>query len=63
MAGMVEKKIGKHFSAVLNAENILDYRQSKIETLFTGSTANPSFKPLWAPIEGRVINLSLRYTL
>jgi outer membrane receptor for ferrienterochelin and colicins len=63
MAGMVEKKIGKHFSAVLNAENILDYRQSKIETLLTGSTANPSFKPLWAPIEGRVINVSLKYTL
>jgi outer membrane receptor for ferrienterochelin and colicins len=63
MAGMVEKKLGKHFSVVLNAENILDYRQSRIETLFTGSTANPSFKPLWAPIEGRAINLSVKYKL
>lgn len=63
MAGMVEKKFGKHFSAVLNAENILDYRQSRIESLYTGSSAYPSFKPLWAPIDGRVINLSLKYKL
>lgn len=63
MAGMVEKKIGKHFSAVLNAENILDYRQSRIEPLYTGSITKPSFKALWAPIDGRVINLSLKYKL
>ncbi len=63
MAGMVEKKIGKHFSAVLNAENILDYRQSKIESLYIGSSAYPSFKPLWAPIDGRTINLSVKYRL
>jgi outer membrane receptor for ferrienterochelin and colicins len=60
MAAMVERKFGSHFSIVLNGENLLDYRQSKQESLYTGSITNPAFKPLWAPIDGRVINLSVR---
>lgn len=62
-AAMVEKKIGKHFGIVLNGENLLDYRQSKKESLFTGTLTNPEFKPLWAPIDGRVINCSVKYSL
>lgn len=61
MAAMMEKKLGKHISIVLNGENLLDYRQSKVETLFTGTISNPVFKPLWAPIDGRVLNLSFRW--
>lgn len=63
MAAMLDKKIGKHISIVLNGENLLDYRQSKVEPLFTGSVSNPVFKPLWAPIDGRVINLSVKWQL
>ncbi len=63
LAGMVEKKVGKHFSFVLNGENLLDYRQSKVEQLYTGSVSNPVFNPLWAPIDGRVINFSVRWKL
>jgi iron complex outermembrane receptor protein/outer membrane receptor for ferrienterochelin and colicins len=63
MAGMIERKFGRHFSVVLNGENLLDYRQSKEETLFTGTITHPQFKPLWAPVDGRVINLSVRVKL
>jgi iron complex outermembrane receptor protein/outer membrane receptor for ferrienterochelin and colicins len=63
MAAMVEKKIGEHFSIVLNGENILDYRQSKVEALYTGTISAPSFNPLWAPVDGRVINLSIKWHL
>lgn len=63
MAAMVEKKFGSHFSVVLNGENLLDYRQSKVESLYTGTITNPVFKPLWAPIDGRVINLSVKWKL
>lgn len=63
MAAMVEKRIGKHLSVVLNGENLLDFRQSKLESLFTGSISNPTFVPLWAPIDGRVLNLSLKIQL
>jgi outer membrane receptor for ferrienterochelin and colicins len=63
MAGLVEKKFAKHFTAVLNCENILDYRQSKIEALYDGTVSYPTFKTLWAPIDGRVINLALKFSL
>jgi len=63
LAGLIERKFGKHVSVVLNGENLLDYRQSKKEPLFTGSITNPSFVPLWAPIDGRVINLAVRLKL
>lgn len=60
---MVEKRFGKKFNVVLNGENLLDYRQSKVESLYTGSITNPAFVPLWAPIDGRVINLSVKLSL
>lgn len=63
MAGMVEKTMGKHFSIVLNGENLLDYRQSKVESLYNGTISNPVFKSIWAPIDGRVINVSIKYKL
>lgn len=62
-AGMIQYKAGKHIILVLNGENLLDYRMSKIESLYNGSITNPMFKPLWAPIDGRVINLSIRWKL
>ncbi len=61
MAAMAEKKFGARWSVVLNCENLLDERQSRYESLYTGPVANPSFNALWAPIDGRVLNLSLRF--
>ncbi len=59
-AAMIEYKMNKYFSIVLNGENLFDYKQSNIEPLFTGTVTNPNFEPLWAPIDGRVINLSIK---
>lgn len=61
LATMVERKFGRKVSLVLNCENLLDYRQSSHETLYTGTITDPTFKPLWAPIDGRVVNLSVRW--
>ncbi|MGY6405633.1 hypothetical protein, partial [Vibrio parahaemolyticus] len=36
-AAMISKDIGKHFIVVLNGENLLDYRQSKKEALYSGN--------------------------
>jgi iron complex outermembrane receptor protein/outer membrane receptor for ferrienterochelin and colicins len=59
---MIERKFGKLITAVLNFENLFDYRQSRQEQMYTGSISNPEFKPLWAPADGRVVNLSFRFT-
>jgi outer membrane receptor for ferrienterochelin and colicins len=53
----------KNMALVLNCENLFDYRQSKQEALFSGPVTNPVFRPLWAPIDGRVVNLSVRVKL
>lgn len=58
-AGMIRYDI-KKLSLVLNCENIFDYRQTRKETIVYGPISNPSFKQLWAPIDGRVVNLSAR---
>jgi len=50
----------KKVALVLNCENIFDYRQTRKETIVYGPVSNPSFKQLWAPIDGRVLNLSAR---
>jgi len=57
---MIERKFGKIWTLVVNGENLFDYRQTRYEQIYTGTITNPVFKPLWAPIDGRVINLSLR---
>jgi iron complex outermembrane receptor protein/outer membrane receptor for ferrienterochelin and colicins len=60
MAAMLQRNIGSHIALVLNCENLLDYRQSRHEALYTGTITDPQFKPLWAPIDGRVANFSVR---
>lgn len=59
MAAMVERKFNKG-CIVLNCENILDVRQSKFEPLVEGNQQYPSFRPVWGPLEGRVLNVSLK---
>jgi len=61
-AGMIERKF-KHGSVVLNCENISDYRQSKKEQIVFGTAQNPQFAEFWGPVEGRVLNLSLKLAL
>lgn len=63
MAMMISEKLNKHFTIVLNCENLLNYQQSNAEPLYTGSISDPQFVPLWAPIDGRVINFSIKYNL
>ncbi len=59
VAAMIERKF-KFLSIVINCENLLDTKQSNYEKIVEGTKQNPIFKPLWAPTEGRVLNLSLK---
>jgi len=58
-ASMVRYNIN-NIALVLNCENLFDYRQTKKESIYTGSFSNPVFKQIWAPLDGRVINLSAK---
>jgi len=61
-AAMTQYKI-KQFTIVLNVENLFDFKQSDYGKIYSGSIENPTFHKLWAPIDGRVFNLSLKYML
>lgn len=61
VAALVQRSCGPRFSLVLNCENLLDERQSRHERIYTGSITAPAYKPLWAPIDGRAVNLALRF--
>jgi outer membrane receptor protein involved in Fe transport len=58
-AGMVRYDLGR-YSFVLNCENIFDYRQTRKEGILIPPYTNPGFKQIWAPLDGRVANLSIR---
>ncbi|WP_370629871.1 TonB-dependent receptor plug domain-containing protein [Zunongwangia sp. SCSIO 43204] len=53
---MTEKKFGEKFSLFLNFENILDTRQSRFDSLYTGTLNDPNFKDIYAPVDGFIIN-------
>jgi outer membrane receptor for ferrienterochelin and colicins len=55
---MLRYNVGKA-SFVLNCENIFDERQNKNGSLVSAPYTNPSFPEIWAPLDGRVINLSM----
>ncbi|GAB3300596.1 hypothetical protein GCM10027511_15830 [Hymenobacter humi] len=46
---------------ILNGENLFDYRQTRREAVVLGDRTNPDFPELWAPVEGRVLNVSVNW--
>ena len=62
-AAMISRQFGEHVTLVLNGENIFDARQGKNTPLFTGPVSNPNFATLWGPIDGRTINMSVKFNL
>jgi outer membrane cobalamin receptor len=62
MAAMLKYSSG-HITLVLNGENLLNIQQSHYEPMYDGTISNPQMRQLWAPVEGRVLNLSLTWKL
>jgi len=53
----------KHFSLFANAENFMDTRQTRFESIYTGTLQNPQFKEIWAPTDGFIYNGGFRLNL
>ncbi len=62
IAASIKYKVN-NLTFVLNGENLLDIKQTDFEPIFTGSVTSPNFKTLWAPVEGRVLNISVLLSL
>ena len=61
-ATMLQKKISS-LTMTLNCENIFDFRQTKKERVVLPPLTSPTFKSIWAPLDGRVFNLSLKWMI
>ncbi|WP_435357754.1 TonB-dependent receptor [Emticicia sp. SJ17W-69] len=51
-----EYKLNKYISAFANFENFLDKRQSRWESMYSGTIQNPQFREVYTPTDGIIIN-------
>ena len=63
MGALAEKTFAPHFSVVVNAENIFVVRQTQFEQVVTGPVDRPTFRPLYALLDGIVANIAIKITL
>lgn len=63
ITGLMAEKLWERFSLFVNFENFTDTRQSKFDTIYTGTIDNPVFKDIYAPVEGFVINGGIKVRL
>ena len=63
ITGFMAEKLWEKFSLFVNFENFTDTRQSKFDTIYTGSIDNPVFRDIYSPVEGFVINGGIKIKL
>lgn len=63
ICGFMVEKLWEKFSLYINFENFLDARQTRFDTIYTGTVVNPIFREIYAPLEGFVINGGLKLNL
>ncbi len=61
--GLMAEKLWERFSIFINFENLTDTRQTKFDTIYTGSITNPNFRDIYAPVDGFVINGGIKFKL
>jgi iron complex outermembrane receptor protein/outer membrane receptor for ferrienterochelin and colicins len=61
-AAMVERALGP-VHIILNCENLFNVRQSDFGQVVSGTRTRPSFVSIWAPQEGIIVNLAVKWTL
>lgn len=62
-AGLMAEKIWERFSVFVNFENLTDTRQTKFDTIYTGTITDPVFRDIYAPVDGFVINGGIKIKL
>jgi outer membrane receptor for ferrienterochelin and colicins len=63
ITGFMAEKLWKKFSLFINFENFTNTRQSRFDTIYTGSIDNPVFRDIYAPVEGFVVNGGIKIRL
>ena len=61
--GFMVEKIWERFSLFINFENFGATRQTKFDTIHTGTLTNPTFRDIYAPVDGFVVNGGIKIKL
>ncbi|MDR0815697.1 MAG: TonB-dependent receptor plug domain-containing protein [Bacteroidales bacterium] len=60
ICGAMVEKMWEHFSVYANFENFTDTRQTRFDSIYTGTVANPVFRDIYAPLDGFVGSVGLK---
>ncbi|MFN0204587.1 MAG: TonB-dependent receptor [Bacteroidia bacterium] len=63
LCGFMAEKLWEKFSVYINFENFLDARQTRFDTIYTGTVTNPVFRDIYAPLDGFLINGGIKLKL
>jgi outer membrane receptor for ferrienterochelin and colicins len=63
ICGFMAEKIWERLSLYINFENFLDARQTRFDTIYTGTITNPVFRDIYAPVDGFVVNGGIKIKL
>ncbi|TAD81169.1 MAG: TonB-dependent receptor [Bacteroidetes bacterium] len=63
ITGLMAEKLWENFSIFINFENFLDTRQTRFDSIYTGSISNPTFRDIYAPVDGFVVNGGIKLKL
>lgn len=59
ICGLMMQRIWEKFSIYANFENFTDRRQTRFDSIYTGSMTNPEFRDIYAPLDGFVLNAGI----
>lgn len=63
ITGFMAERLWEKFSLYVNFENFMDTRQTRFDSIYTGSASNPVFRDIYAPLDGFVINGGIKLNL
>jgi len=63
ICGFMVERLWEKFSLFINFENFLDARQTRFDTIYTGTITNPVFRDIYAPVDGFVVNGGIKLQL
>jgi len=59
--GLMGERIWGSFSVFVNFENITDTRQTRFDSIYTGTVTHPVFRDIYAPLDGFVANGGIKF--
>jgi outer membrane receptor for ferrienterochelin and colicins len=58
--GLLVQKMWKRFDIYINCEDLTDRRQTRWDSIYSGSITHPVFRDIYAPLDGVVVNAGIR---